>query len=39
MNEQKLNKDIPFNENFCTYLEYHLGQIFENSNRQDLKGF
>lgn len=30
---------VPFNENFCTHLEYRLGQIFENSNRQDLDGF
>ena len=39
MNEQKSNKDILFNENFCTYLEYHLGQTFENSDRQDVDNF
>jgi len=39
MNDQETYQDISFNENFCTHLEYHLGQTFENSDRQDLNGF
>jgi hypothetical protein len=39
MNIEKTYQDIPFNENFCSHLEYLLGQTFENSDRQDLKGF
>ncbi|MBK7298839.1 MAG: hypothetical protein IPI91_20410 [Flavobacteriales bacterium] len=39
MPEIESNRDSPFNEEFCTQLEYHLGQTFANSNRPDLKGF
>ena len=28
-----------FNEDFCTHLEYHIGTTFENSDREDLRGF
>ena len=27
-----------FNEEFCTHLEYHLGQAFNNSDRHELRG-
>jgi hypothetical protein len=34
------NKEqTPFNEDFCSELEYHLGRTFKNSDREDLKGF
>lgn len=39
MNDQEINHYIPFNEKFCSHLEYHLGQTFEISDRQDLSGF
>lgn len=31
--------NTPFNEDFCTELEFHLGRTFKNSDRTDLKGF
>ena len=31
--------NMAFSEIFCTHLEYHLSKTFENSNRNDLKGF
>ncbi|MDD3050263.1 MAG: hypothetical protein PHR06_03880 [Candidatus Cloacimonetes bacterium] len=33
------NINQSFNEDFCTYLEYHLGKVFRLSDRDDLKGF
>ena len=36
---ETMTSDTAFNERFCTYLEYHLGNTFENSNRNDLKGY
>jgi len=35
----KINLDTPFNDDFCTHLEYHLGRTFRNSNRPDLNDF
>jgi hypothetical protein len=39
MTYQETYKDSPFNEHFCTHLEYHLGMTFEKSDRPELKGF
>ncbi|MGE3801837.1 MAG: hypothetical protein AB7H80_12530 [Candidatus Kapaibacterium sp.] len=36
----KLNIALPsFNDDFCTQLEYHLCRAFQNSDREDLRGF
>ena len=39
MTDQETYKDSPFNEDFCTHLEYHLCKTFEKSDRPDIKGF
>ena len=39
MNEQETYNDIPFNEKFCTHLEFHLGQTFKNSDRPEVNEF
>lgn len=31
--------DTPFNEDFCSQLEYHLGRTFKKSTRSDIMGF
>lgn len=39
MTEFITNNACSFNEDFCTHLEYHLGETFENSDNEELKGF
>ena len=39
MNDKETYHDFPFNEKFCSHLEFHLGQTFKNSDRQELNGF
>jgi hypothetical protein len=39
MNDQILNNDTVFNEEFCTFLEYHLCQTFKNFELQDIKDY
>ncbi len=39
MDNKNSYSDISFNEDFCQYLEYHLGSTLEKSGREDLRGF
>ncbi|MEP7321745.1 MAG: hypothetical protein ABI761_07490 [Saprospiraceae bacterium] len=39
MLDKTVTNNTSFNEEFCTRLEYHLGETFEKSGRQDIKGF
>ncbi len=39
MSKKDLSINNSFNEEFCDYLEYHLGDTFLNSGREDVKGF
>ena len=39
MEETEGTDYVAFNDDFFSYLEYHLGRTFRNSDRIDLKGF
>lgn len=39
MEEKNINQYIPFDEEFCTHLEYKLGETFQNSNIELIKAF
>ena len=34
-----LDNDSPFDEGFCTHLEFHLCRAFQQSNKKDIKDF
>ncbi len=39
MAENTSSSDSPFNEEFCTYLEFYLCRTFQQSNRLDMRDF
>jgi hypothetical protein len=37
--DENLIENCPFNEEFCRFLEYRLGEAFENSENEKFNGF